>query len=111
MQGKDALIIKKIIKYIDDIADYTADMNLQSFQSDSKTVSACAFSIAQIGELAKFISDETQAKHANIPWNAMRGMRNKIVHDYDNIDLIVLWGTIEKSLPELKAGLEHIQKG
>jgi len=35
-------------------------------------------------------------------------MRNKIVHDYENVDLAVLWGTIEKSLPELKVSLEKI---
>lgn len=41
-------------------------------------------------------------KYPIIPWNSIRGMRNRIVHDYENIDLSVLWGTINKSMPELK---------
>lgn len=38
----------------------------------------------------------------------MKGMRNKIVHDYENIDLAVLWGTVQKSLPQLKVDIEKI---
>ena len=69
--------------------------------ADKKTISACAFTVSQIGELAKDISAATQEGYSNIPWKSIRGMRNKIVHDYENIDLAVLWGTITKSLPEL----------
>jgi uncharacterized protein with HEPN domain len=71
-------------------------------------MTACAFTVSQIGELAKDISEETQEKYNGIPWTAIKGMRNKIVHDYENIDLAVLWGTIQSSLPELQADLEKI---
>ncbi len=46
--------------------------------------------------------------YTNIPWNSIRGMRNRIVHDYENIDLSVLWGTIKESLPDLKDNLKDI---
>ena len=47
-------------------------------------------------------------KYPIIPLNSIRGMRNRIVHDYENIDLSVLWGTINKSMPELKDKLKDI---
>ena len=47
-------------------------------------------------------------KYKNIPWNSIKGMRNKIVHDYENVDLSVLWGTIKESLPKLKNDLKDI---
>ena len=47
-------------------------------------------------------------EYKNIPWKSIRGMRNRIVHDYENIDLSVLWGTIKESLPELKDELKDI---
>ena len=78
------------------------------FLEDKKTMSACAFSVSQIGELAKLVSEETQAKYNDIPWTAIKGMRNRIVHDYENVNLMVLWATIEKSLPELKINLEKV---
>ena len=46
--------------------------------------------------------------YTNIPWNSIRGMRNRIVHDYENVDLSVLWGTIKESLPELKEKLADV---
>jgi len=97
-----------MIKYVDEVKEYVGSMRSKEFLEDRKTITACAFSVSQIGELAKEVSDEVQKKYINVPWNAIKGMRNKIVHDYENIDLAVLWGTIDKSLPELKANLEKI---
>ncbi|ABI67933.1 MAG: DUF86 domain-containing protein [Syntrophomonas sp.] len=101
MTGKDRIILQKISTYIDDVIQYIDGFSFENFMADKKTISASAFSVSQIGELAKEISRDTQEKHDHIPWKSIRGMRNKIVHDYENIDLAVLWGTITKSLPEL----------
>jgi uncharacterized protein with HEPN domain len=90
MTGKDRIILQKISTYIDDVAQYVDGFSFEDFMADKKTISACAFSVSQIGELAKEISGDTQEKHDNIPWKSIRGMRNKIVHDYENIDLAVL---------------------
>ena len=59
-------------------------------------------------EEQKEITDETIKKYNNIPWNSIKGMRNRIVHDYENVDLSVLWATIKESLPELKNKLKDI---
>ena len=111
MQSKERIILQKIINYINEIKEYVGNMESHEFLQDKKTITACAFSVSQIGELVKEISDETQIKYKYIPWQAIKGMRNRIVHDYENIDLAVLWGTIEKSLPELKIKLEKILLG
>ncbi len=108
MTGKDRIILQKISAYIDDVVQYVDGFSFEDFMVDKKTLSACAFSVSQIGELAKEISEDTQEKHGNIPWKSIRGMRNKIVHEYENIDLAVLWGTITKSLPELAKQIEGV---
>lgn len=43
-----------------------------------------------------------------MPWKSIRGMRNRIIHDYENVDLAVLWGTIKKSLPGLVNQIDQI---
>lgn len=108
MKGKDRIIIQKIIAYIDDIEIYVKNINAKEFFDDKKTITACAFTVSQIGELVKEITDETIEKYKTIPWNSIKGMRNRIVHDYENIDLSVLWGTIKESLPDLKDKLKDI---
>lgn len=108
MRSKDRIIIQKIISYIDDVEKYVYGMAAKDFLDDKKTITACAFSVSQIGELVKEITDETIEKYTNIPWSSIRGMRNRIVHDYENVDLSVLWGTIKESLPELKDKFKDI---
>ena len=108
MTSKDKLILKKVGCYIDDVAQYIHGLSFEQFMLDKKTISACAFTVSQIGELAKDISLSTQQEYSYIPWKSIRGMRNKIIHDYENIDFAVLWGTITKSLPELLNQIDEI---
>ncbi|MFB5760523.1 HepT-like ribonuclease domain-containing protein [Paenibacillus medicaginis] len=108
MKSKERIILQKLSSYVQDILQYVQGYTFEQFMDDKKTISACAFTVSQMGELAKHISPETQAEHAHIPWRGIRGMRNRIVHEYENIDLVVLWGTISSSLPELQKQIEKI---
>jgi len=62
----------------------------------------------QIGELAKELSDDIHNQSPSIPWNAIKGMRNRIVHGYESVDSIVLWDTVETSLPKLRTQLMEL---
>lgn len=108
MKSRDRIIIQKIIGYIDDVENYIYGIQARDFLDDKKTITACAFTVSQIGELVKEITNETINKYKSIPWNSIKGMRNRIVHDYENVDLSVLWGTIKESLPDLKDMLKDI---
>jgi len=108
MNSRDRIIIQRIVGYIDDVEKYVDGIEARDFLDDKKTITACAFTVSQIGELVKGITDETIEKYPNIPWNSIKGMRNRIVHDYENVDLSVLWGTIMESLPDLKNELKDI---
>ena len=108
MTGKDRIILQKISEYAKEASDYVQGMTFDTFMQDRKTMSATAFCISQSGELAKEVSEGTQATHPQIPWRSIKGMRNKIVHDYENVDLAVLWGTITKSLPTLIQNIDNL---
>ena len=72
MKSKDRIIIQKIIVYIDDVEQYIYGIQAKDFLDDKKTISACAFTVSQIGELVKEISDETVSKYNFIPWSSIR---------------------------------------
>ena len=97
-----------MIAYIEDVEKFVEGLEPKTFMDDKKTITACAFTVSQMGELVKEIGDETIERYTNIPWNSIKGMRNRIVHDYENVDLSVLWGTIKESLPELSEKLKEI---
>ena len=61
-----------------------------------------------IGEATKNISAEFRKINSDIPWRAMSGMRDKLIHDYVGIDFDVVWQTIQEDIPALEVGLKDI---
>lgn len=86
-------------------------MDKQTFLKDKRTQQAVILNILVIGEAATKISQafpEFVAKHPTVPWQSMRGMRNKMAHGYFDIDLNVVWETVQRSLPDLLERLAQI---
>jgi len=54
-----------------------------------------------VGEAAARVSHEVQAAHCDIPWPEIVGLRNRLIHGYDDVDLDILWDIIQDDLPEL----------
>ncbi|MCD4825907.1 MAG: DUF86 domain-containing protein [Phycisphaerae bacterium] len=59
-----------------------------------------------VGESATRISLECQRRHQYIPWQQARGMRNRLIHGYDAVDLDVLWDTVRIDFPQLIVALQ-----
>ena len=64
--------------------------------------------VSVIGEAANQVSGATQAELAAIPWPDIVGMRNRLIHAYFDIDLDILWATVQHSLPPLILSLESV---
>jgi uncharacterized protein with HEPN domain len=64
--------------------------------------------IEVVGEAAARVTHEGRERYPSIPWPQVVGMRNRLIHGYDQVDLQVLWDTIEDDLPPLIAELEKI---
>lgn len=61
-----------------------------------------------IGEAANRVSAETKQKHPDLPWTEMIGMRNMMIHEYDNLDFEIVWETVQRDLPVLIKKLQVI---
>lgn len=108
MKNKEYISFIKMIEYIDKALKYTKNYNYEQFCEDEKTIDATVFAISQIGELVKNISKETMKKYSNIEWNMIKGLRNRIVHDYDGINLKSIWFVLENDLEQLKEDIQKI---
>lgn len=92
---------------------YTDDMKKQNFIDDKKTQQAVILNILVIGEAATKICIEHPgfvADHAQVPWDKMRGMRNRMAHGYFEINLDIVWDTIQESLPRLHQQLVDLRQ-
>ena len=108
MKNKEYLSIKKMIDYIDKALRYTEKCDFNVFSSNEEKVDATVFALSQIGELVKNISNETMEKYPNIEWIIIKNLRNKIVHDYEGINLNLIWDIIVNDIIKLKTDLEKI---
>jgi uncharacterized protein with HEPN domain len=97
---------------IADALGFTEGMAQSDFEKDKRTQQAVVMSLIVLGEAATKIMDqhpEFAARYAEIPWRSMRGMRNRIAHGYFDIDLAVVWDTLQTAIPALKAQLDAIK--
>ncbi len=87
-----------------DACSFVEGMDKDDFLADRRTQQAVIMSLIVIGEAATKVMDSsagfTQA-HAEIPWRSMRNMRNRMAHGYFDINLDVVWETVQEWLPEL----------
>jgi len=84
-------------------------MQQSEFEANRLVLEAVAFNISQIGELAKLVDAQTLTENPHIEWKAMRGLRNRIVHDYDHVSPSILWALIQNDLAQLIGELEKLQ--
>ncbi|MDY7021026.1 MAG: HepT-like ribonuclease domain-containing protein [Cyanobacteriota bacterium] len=83
-------------------------MTQAEFAQDQKTIAAVMYAIAIMGEATKRLSDEFREKHSDLPWREVAGLRDRLVHDYKNIDLDILWDVISIEIPALLVSLNPL---
>ncbi|MCC7188568.1 MAG: DUF86 domain-containing protein [Anaerolineales bacterium] len=89
---------------------FVKGMDYDAFSKDNKTVYAVIRAVEVIGEAATNVPDEIRSKHPSLPWRDIRGMRNKLVHQYFGINMEVVWKTILEDLPMIVGEIEKILK-
>jgi uncharacterized protein with HEPN domain len=90
------------------VIDYTTGRSRSDLATDIQLQDATIRRLLIIGEASKRVSESTKQTLTTIPWAAISGMRNRLVHEYDEIDLDVVWETIVTSLPILVVELEKL---
>lgn len=110
MKSRDKMLLTKILKYIDEIKIFIKGFDYEEFTKDRKTINACVFDLSQIGELAGKVSEELQEEYTNIEWRGIKALRNRIVHDYDGVNLNMVWGFLTTELNNLGEQLTEIIK-
>ncbi len=95
-----------------DARAFLGGMDKAEFLSDKRTQQAVIMSLVIIGEAATKVRDSHAAfaqTHASVPWRSMRGMRNRIAHGYFDVNLEVVWETVQSALPQLLGQLPAVR--
>ena len=110
MRSEDIFVINRMIKYCQDVDELMRrfHQDFATYKTDISFQYACNMCIIQIGELVNRLSEDIKESERDIPWNAIRAMRNLHAHDYERVDLEIVWNTLVDDIPELRKKLESL---
>ena len=100
-----------IIENIGAIELFTAGMDLRGFALADQTIRAVKYSLLVISEAATKLGDLAAELCPSVPWREIRGLGNRLRHDYESINVVRVWLLIERDLPPLKAACQNALRG
>lgn len=100
---------RQLEDYLQDILDavaaieqFTAGIEFEAFSQNLEKVFAVSRAIEIIGEAVKRIPASVKSQYPDIPWRDIAGMRDKLIHDYFNMDVAIIWEAVQEDIPQLK---------
>lgn len=108
---KDDACLEDILEAAQAVRRFTDGFSLEAFKANEEKYEAVNRKLEIIGEAARRLSPGTKFLLPEIPWRLLTAMRNILIHDYDDVDLDVVWETVQRDLPPLIARLEkHLKQ-
>lgn len=102
------IYLRHILDEIIFLLKTTENLNYDSFFENEMYIRAFSRSFEIIGEAVKNLSPDFRKRHTDIEWKKISGMRDKIIHQYFNVDYELLWDVIKTKLPEIKNKIEKL---
>lgn len=104
MSTRDEGTLLDIVKAAEQAVAF-AGANEANLVGDEKTQSAVVYQLLIVGEAVKRLSSAFREAHTSVPWREIAGMRDQLIHGYDQIDLDDVWKAVTRDIPELLAQL------
>jgi uncharacterized protein with HEPN domain len=105
----------EFLDYVEDILDamdkaqiLLEGVSYDQFEADFRINFAVVRALEIIGEAAKRLPMSLRQQYPKIPWKGMAGMRDRIIHGYDNVDLEVVWDVVKQDIPKIKPQIRQI---
>jgi len=105
---KDRSCLNDILESIELIYKYSEGVTKQNFYESQAKQDLIVHRLEIIGEAAKRISNKTITNYDSIPWREIKGMRDVLIHQYDNILLELVWETVKRKIPKLEFEIKNL---
>lgn len=100
--------LSDILKAITQVEQFTSGLTFEEFANNPVIFLAVVQAIIVMGEAVKNVPDDLRQNYPDVPWKAIAGMRDKLVHEYWAIDEKVVWKVVQDNAPELKVKIERV---
>lgn len=106
--SRDSATLLDLLKAARLAVEFMGSLDKAAFLTDLKTQSAVLHQLLILGEATKRLSTEFREQHQRIPWKQIAGMRDKLIHEYGDVDLDEVWKTVRSDIPQLVKQLEPL---
>jgi uncharacterized protein with HEPN domain len=107
----------EFLDYIEDIVDamekaeiLLRDVAYEQFEADFRINFAVVRALEIVGEATKCLPMTLRDQYPEIPWKQMAGMRDRIIHGYDIVDMEIVWRVVKQDIPRIKPQMQRILK-
>ena len=104
----DEYYLSKIIADLEFLIEHTKGKTKDAIEFDAVLVDSIMFRLIQIAENSDKLSKNFKNKNKNLPWKEIKGMRNRIVHDYGVVDMSVIYDTVSVDIPKMLETLKTL---
>ena len=108
---KDEIYLGEIKEFCQKVIGFTADLSYEQFLGDEKLQLAVVKLIENVGEASKRLSETCRTSHSGVDWKKAMAMRNRLVHDYMDVDLAIVFDVATHEVPLLLSSLERFGPG
>ncbi|MDE7168435.1 MAG: DUF86 domain-containing protein [Clostridia bacterium] len=100
--------LNKVVKDLGFIIKHTSGITKDKLEQDEVLQDSVMFRLIQVSENAARLTDDFKLRYREVPWQAIKGMRNRLVHEYGNVDLTIIYDTVTKDIPKLYEALSQL---
>lgn len=109
MKQPDTIRVQHMLSAARDALNFTKGISRNDLGRNRILTLAVIKCIEIIGEAASKVSKESQEECPDIPWLDIINMRNRMIHAYFDVNLDIVWATLNQDLPTLIKSLENIK--
>ncbi len=108
MKYSEADCLRDMIASVRDAREFVGEMTYEQFVENKMAVSATIRSIEVLGEACRRLPRAWRDKHPQVPWKDIAGMRDRLIHDYGNINYSIIWHSVTELMKPLETELQSI---